>query len=183
MIKVSEEERLEYMKEALLMADEAYKASEVPVGCVFVFDGRIVGRGRNETNATKNGTQHAELVAIARMLKGGFAVGDFQKTQLYVTVEPCIMCASALRQINIEQVFYGCANERFGGCESVLHVNTDERVDGTEYAATGGYYRDEAILMLRKFYIRENTTAPQPKKKHGRVLKTQDLQLTRQNSA
>ncbi|KAJ2182426.1 tRNA(adenine34) deaminase [Coemansia sp. RSA 551] len=173
---VRDSERVKYMREALAMAEEAYEASEVPVGCVFVCDGQIVGRGRNETNVSKNGTRHAELVAIERMLAEGFKTSDFSKTQLYVTVEPCIMCASALRQINIESVVYGCANERFGGCESVLHVNSDE-LDGTSYEATGGYLRDEAVLMLRKFYVRENTTAPQPKKKTRRVLKTQDLNI------
>ncbi|KAJ2695746.1 tRNA(adenine34) deaminase [Coemansia spiralis] len=169
--------RLWHMEEALKMADEAYEAAEVPVGCVFVLDGEIVGRGRNETNVAKNGTRHAELVAIDRMLAGGFAVADFSRTTLYVTVEPCVMCASALRQIGIGRVFYGCANERFGGCESVLHINSDAGLDGEPYPAEGGYYRDQAILMLRKFYVRENTTAPQPRKKAARELKTQDLLL------
>ncbi|KAJ2795494.1 tRNA(adenine34) deaminase, partial [Coemansia helicoidea] len=166
------EERLRHMTEALRMADEAYEAAEVPVGCVFVLDGEVVGRGRNETNVAKNGTRHAELVAIDRMLAGGFAVADFGRTALYVTVEPCVMCASALRQIGIGEVFYGCANDRFGGCESVLHVNSDADLDGSPYPAEGGYYRDQAILMLRKFYVRENATAPQPRKKAARELKT-----------
>ncbi|KAJ1733340.1 tRNA(adenine34) deaminase [Coemansia biformis] len=169
--------RLRYMEEALKMADEAYEAAEVPVGCVFVLDGVIVGRGRNETNVAKNGTRHAELVAIDRMLSGGFDSADFSKTELFVTVEPCVMCASALRQININRVFYGCANERFGGCESVLRVSSDAGLDGSPYPSQGGYYRDQAILMLRKFYVRENVTAPQPRKKAARELKTQDLQL------
>ncbi|KAJ1815802.1 tRNA(adenine34) deaminase [Coemansia sp. RSA 2599] len=159
------------------MADEAYEAQEVPVGCVFVYNDEVVGRGRNETNKMKNGTRHAELVAIDRMLEEGFGVDQFAQTDLYVTVEPCIMCASALRQIGIRRVFYGCANERFGGCESVMRVNEQDNLDGTRYPAENGYYRDEAILMLRKFYIRENVAAPQPRKKTNRVLKTSDLDI------
>ncbi|ORX74510.1 cytidine deaminase-like protein [Linderina pennispora] len=171
------EQRLKFMAEALDMAEEALQTSEVPVGCVFVHSGKVVGRGRNETNETKNGTRHAEIVAIDRMLASGFQLEDFQQTDLYVTVEPCIMCASALRQIKIRSVVYGCGNDRFGGCDSVLNVNTDEGLDGTPYPAEGGFYKDEAILMLRKFYVRENTNAPQPRKKANRVLKTGDLDI------
>lgn len=166
------------MKKALEMAEEAYQNNEVPVGCVFVHNNQIVGRGRNETNVTKNGTRHAELVAIDRMTnQDGFSLDEFPNTTLYVTVEPCIMCASALRQIHIGEVVYGCANERFGGCDSVLQVNQEKTgdLDGSGYPCYGGYYRDEAVLMLRKFYIRENATAPQPRKKTKRELKTQDL--------
>ncbi|KAI9504541.1 cytidine deaminase-like protein [Coemansia spiralis] len=171
------------MQEALKMADEAYEASEVPVGCVFVQNDRIVGQGRNETNITKNGSRHAELVAIDRMLASGsnFHLDDFKTTDLYVTVEPCIMCASALRQVGIRSVFYGCANDRFGGCESVLHVSSDQGLDGLPYYSEGGYCRDEAVLMLRRFYVRENTTAPLPRKKANRVLKTEDLDIRRSN--
>ncbi|KAJ2749420.1 tRNA(adenine34) deaminase [Coemansia pectinata] len=167
--------RLDFMKQALSMANEALDTKEVPVGCVFVHNNQIVGRGRNETNATKNGTRHAELVAIDRMLASGFPLTSFPQTTLYVTVEPCIMCASALRQINIGLVVFGCHNDRFGGCGSVLHVNSDEGLDGTEYRYVSGVYKDEAILMLRKFYVKENESAPQPRKKADRKLKTLDL--------
>ncbi|KAJ1719503.1 tRNA(adenine34) deaminase [Coemansia erecta] len=171
--------RLAFMREALAMAEEAYLNEEVPVGCVFVHNGKIAGRGRNETNISKNGTRHAELVAIDRMLNeegsSAFSLEDFASTDLYVTVEPCIMCASALRQVGVRRVFYGCRNERFGGCEGVVEVGKAEGLDGKAYEAEGGYYRDEAVLMLRKFYVRENSTAPQPRKKANRVLKTEDL--------
>ncbi|KAJ2305750.1 tRNA(adenine34) deaminase [Coemansia sp. RSA 2611] len=172
-----ETERLAYMREALLMADEALGAREVPVGCVFVHNGRIVGRGRNETNATKNGTRHAELVAISRMLASGFRLEDFAQTQLYVSVEPCVMCASALRQVGVGRVVYGCGNERFGGCDSVMRVHAERGLDGTPFEAVGGCLKDEAVYMLRQFYVQENSAAPQPKKKSRRVLKTADLLL------
>ncbi|KAJ2004005.1 tRNA(adenine34) deaminase [Coemansia thaxteri] len=173
----SRDDRLAFMTVALSMAEEAYQASEVPVGCIFVHKNKIAGRGRNETNETKNGTRHAELVAIDRMLDSGFALADFTETTLYVTVEPCIMCASALRQINIGMVVFGCHNDRFGGCGSVLNVNSDSGLDGAAYKCESGYLRDEAIYMLRKFYLKENDSAPQPRKKADRRLKTQDLQL------
>jgi tRNA-specific adenosine deaminase 2 len=96
-------------------------------------------------------------------------------TTLYVTVEPCIMCASALRQLGIKEVFYGCENERFGGCRGVISVNNEYVRRNSfhrysihlvsvrlphpvhpPYKATGGYCREEAIMILRRFYISEN---------------------------
>jgi tRNA(Arg) A34 adenosine deaminase TadA len=86
---------------------------------------------------------------------------------LYVTVEPCIMCASALNHIAISKVYYGCGNPRFGGCGSVLSIH--------QFEAEGGWFKDDAILYLRRFYMNENTSAPNPKKKAKRLLKVDDL--------
>lgn len=72
----------------------------------------------------KQGTQHAEMIAISKILEG-HPLSVFCETDLYVTVEPCIMCASALRQIGIRKVFYGCSNERFGGTGGVLSVHSE----------------------------------------------------------
>jgi len=110
-------------------AEEALAAGEVPVGCVFVRDGAVVAKARNRTNELRNATRHAELEAIDtilsdRALTPQMSEYPLSETTLYVTVEPCIMCASALRQMGIKYVFYGCGNERFGGCGSVLGVNS-----------------------------------------------------------
>ncbi|KAJ1861789.1 tRNA-specific adenosine deaminase 2 [Coemansia sp. RSA 989] len=78
---ITNQEHLKYMRKALEMAEEAYLVNEVPVGCVFVLDGEIVGQGRNRTNISKNGTRHAELVAIDRMIQAG--IQDFKQMQLY----------------------------------------------------------------------------------------------------
>ncbi|PSS31984.1 hypothetical protein PHLCEN_2v2226 [Hermanssonia centrifuga] len=118
---------------------------------------------------TSQATRHAELEAIDGILSDKVLTPEMREyplseTVLYVTVEPCIMCASALRQLGIKEVFYGCENDRFGGCGSVLGVNN---------AATGGYCREEAIMILRRFYVTENVNAPVPKSKTNRVLKTE----------
>ncbi|RUS23047.1 hypothetical protein BC937DRAFT_93002 [Endogone sp. FLAS-F59071] len=165
-----------YMLEALAIAQEAYNSGEVPVGCVFVLDGEIVARGRNTPNETYNGTRHAEIEAIDQFYASDkYVTGDFRRCDLYVTVEPCVMCASALRQIRIRKVYFGCTNERFGGNGSVLDINnTDSALTtstSTPYPSEGGFYREEAIMLLRKFYVRENNHAPTPKKKSNRVLK------------
>jgi len=169
---------LQWMRKAMLMAKEALAASEVPVGCVFVRDGRVIAEARNRTNELRNATRHAELEAIDEILADktltpAMTTYPLSETTLYVTVEPCIMCASALRQLGIKEVFYGCENDRFGGCGSVLGVNSGvPHPRHSAYRATGGYLREEAIMVLRRFYITENVNAPVPKSKANRVLKT-----------
>ncbi|KAL9712444.1 tRNA(adenine34) deaminase [Leucoagaricus gongylophorus] len=123
-------EHLKWMKEAMTMAEEALAAGEVPVGCVFVREGVVISKARNRTNELRNATRHAELEAIDAILADNALIPTttaypLSMTTLYVTVEPCIMCAAALRQLGIEEVFYGCANDRFGGCGSVLDVNQE----------------------------------------------------------
>ncbi|KZP21738.1 cytidine deaminase-like protein [Athelia psychrophila] len=180
---MSGDEHVGWMREALAMAEEALTASEVPVGCVFVRDGSIIAKARNRTNELRNATRHAELEAIDAILSDKaltpqISVYPLAATTLYVTVEPCIMCASALRQMGIKAVFYGCGNDRFGGCGSVLGVNEElGHPKHPAYPATAGYCREEAILVLRRFYITENTNAPVPKSKVNRVLKTEILPM------
>lgn len=157
-----------FMKKALEMAEEALAIGETPVGCVFVANGAIVGSGMNDTNRSFNGTRHAELVGIAEVLKL-HPTSIFAYMDLYVTVEPCIMCASLLRQYQIRNVYYGCGNERFGGNGSVLAIHSDSGIDPS-YASHGGLYRKEAIMLLRRFYIQQNERAPNPRPKKGREL-------------
>lgn len=105
-------------------AELALTSDETPVGCVFVKDGEIIGRGMNETNRTLNGTRHAEFVAIAGILSKN-PISILSETDLYVTVEPCVMCASMLRQYGIRAVYFGCWNERFGGTGGVLNMHSE----------------------------------------------------------
>jgi len=178
---------LAWMEEAYKMAEEAFHANEVPVGCVFVRDGKIIAGARNRTNELRNATRHAELEAIDYILSTPSLTPDrvdvltpaqhvLSNTVLYVTVEPCIMCASALRQMGIKEVFFGCTNERFGGCGSVLGVSEGlPHPTHPPYKSTWGYKREESIMLLRKFYLTENSKAPTPRSKARRVLKTEIL--------
>ncbi|KAF2206008.1 cytidine deaminase-like protein [Delitschia confertaspora ATCC 74209] len=175
---LNEEERTyheSFMREAIGMAELALQTDETPVGCVFVKDGEIIGRGMNATNRTLNGTRHAEFIALAEILSK-HPISILQETDLYVTVEPCVMCASALRQYHIRAVYFGCWNDRFGGTGGVLTIHSDPSVD-KPYPVYGGIFREEAILLLRKFYVQENEKAPEPKQKKTRELKTEILPL------
>ena len=160
----------EYMEKALEMAERALDSGETPVGCVFVANGIIIGSGMNDTNRSFNATRHAELVAISEVLES-HPPSVFASTDLYVTVEPCIMCASVLRQYRVRRVFYGCSNERFGGTGSVLSIHSDPSID-PPYSSDGGLYRKEAIMLLRRFYLQQNERAPNPRLKKGRELNT-----------
>ncbi len=158
-----------FMREAINTAERALKGGETPVACVLVHNGEIVARGMNDTNRSLNGTRHAEFLALAEY-RTKFTQDKLKETDLYVTVEPCVMCASALRQYGIRCVYYGCGNDRFGGNGSVLPVNSDKGLEAG-YPSYGGIFRKEAIMLLRRFYIQENENAPNPRAKGNRELK------------
>ncbi|KAJ8329874.1 tRNA(adenine34) deaminase [Batrachochytrium dendrobatidis] len=169
-----------YMTMALQLASDAYDVGEVPVGCVFVHASKgIIGQGRNRTNESLNGVRHAEFEAIDQIMSmrpletdlDTYVKTTFPQTDVYVTVEPCIMCASALRHLQIRRVVFGCGNDKFGGCGSVFHIHDDGVGAGFNYPAVGGLFKNEAIMALRRFYVRENSHAPVPRKKTNRVLK------------
>ncbi|XP_043916084.1 tRNA-specific adenosine deaminase 2 isoform X4 [Protopterus annectens] len=158
-----------WMHRAFEMAKEALKNGEVPVGCLMVYENMILGQGRNEVNETKNATRHAEMVAIDQVLAWcRLNERDWhdvvKRTVLYVTVEPCIMCAAALRLLNIPLVVYGCQNDRFGGCGSVLSIPSDDLSNtGKPFQCISGYRHEEAVEMLKTFYRQENPNVPKSK--------------------
>lgn len=184
---------VKWMKEALKVAKSALGSlKEVPVGCVIVYQQEkhekheeqeqiIIGRGHNRTNLLKNPTRHAEFEAIDEAMQFfkdrhlDWSREFPNRCTLYVTCEPCIMCASALRQVRLLNCVYGCANDRFGGCESVLDVatNSDENDDEDNHQPklniTKGVCEQEAIKLFQSFYSFENPAAPVPKNKANRI--------------
>ncbi|KAJ7342002.1 hypothetical protein JRQ81_008366 [Phrynocephalus forsythii] len=158
-----------WMDRAVSMAKEALANGEVPVGCLMVYNNEVIGKGKNEVNETKNATRHAEMVAIDQVLDWCLQHKKepdeiFLNTVLYVTVEPCIMCAAALRMMKIPLVVYGCQNERFGGCGSVLNISSATLTNtGEPFQCIAGYRSEEAVEMLKTFYRQENPNAPKSK--------------------
>ena len=152
----------------------------MPVGCLIIYKDIVIGRGRNEVNITKNATRHGEMIAIDQVRQycelNKLECRDvFRQCSLYVTVEPCIMCAAALRLLSIPKVVYGCPNERFGGCGSILNVHTDiyknistksyndDQLPGKPFQTFSGIYSDQAVDLLQQFYLQTNPNAPNPK--------------------
>lgn len=265
----TEEERVErahhlkFMREALSMGNLALNTNETPVGCVLVYRGRVIAKGMNATNVTRNGTRHAEFMALSALLSRKSS-GDIEEVNdnralddaswgdvdpsnghifpygqklhpapvvnreiiseciLYVTVEPCVMCASLLRQLGIKKVYFGAVNDKFGGTGGVfkIHMNSKpvsksedrpyqngygpqdvERIvkgrpglaprdeddgDGGNvehgFPVEGGYLRDDAVSLLRRFYVQENGRAPQPRKKEGRAARLFAMENQTKNS-
>lgn len=110
-----------FMKEALFLAEESAKEGEVPVGAVVVCDGKIVGTGRNRRETEKNALYHAEIEAINNACKtlGGWRLF---KCDLYVTLEPCPMCAGAIINSRIKNVYFGASDYKNGACGSVVNL-------------------------------------------------------------
>ena len=94
-----------------------------------------------------------------------YDVETLSKCSLYVTCEPCIMCAAALAQVGIRKVYFGCCNDKFGGCGSILHLHEDQKPYHKGYPIVEGILKEEAISLLRSFYNRENFHAPEDKRK------------------
>ena len=138
-----------YMDEALALAREAFAEGEVPVGCVVVRDGQIVGRGRNRRETGKTALGHAEIEAIGQACEnlGGWRLWD---CTLYVTLEPCPMCAGAIMGARIPRVVFGASDDKCGACGSVcdlfaMEFNHHPQVDK-------GIRQEESSALLTEFF-------------------------------
>ena len=138
-----------YMSQALELAREAADAGEVPVGCVIVRDGAVISRGRNRREEKQAVCSHAEMEAMAQ---ANAALGSWRLDgcALYVTLEPCPMCAGAIINARVPVVVYGAREPNFGSCGSVLNL-FEERY-GHHPAIYGGVLADDCADVLRAFF-------------------------------
>ncbi|GBE62746.1 CMP dCMP zinc-binding protein [Babesia ovata] len=165
---LSEEDVDRFMAEAIAEARLALESGEVAVGCVIVDkEARsVVARAGNSTNKTHNSTWHCEFGAISTVFElvpgGKVGCGDreslhsfMSRYALFVTCEPCVMCVTALQIVGLTEVYYGCRNEKFGGCGSVLSLH--EGYGGmAPLRCVKGIRADEAIGLLQAFYSSGN---------------------------
>ena len=148
-------EDLEFMQVALGLAQEAAKDGEVPVGCVIVRNGQIVGRGRNRRETFKTALGHAEIEAIADACKnlGGWRLWD---CTMYVTLEPCPMCAGAIINARIPKVFIGAKDEKCGACGSVCDLFS---MDFNHHPETQfGLLEADSKKLLTEFFLQLRQT-------------------------
>lgn len=139
-----------FMKEALNEANKAYKLMEVPIGAVIVRDGEIVGRGYNQKETLKDATLHAEITAIKDACKnlGGWRLSG---CTMYVTLEPCPMCAGALVNARIERIVIGIKDYKSGACGSVLNLVKMENLNH-QINVSFGILEEECTLLLKDFF-------------------------------
>ena len=139
-----------FMRAAIKQAQKAYEKSEVPIGCVIVHDGKIIARGYNRRNTDKSTLAHAEITAIRKAAK---KLGDWrlEDCTLYVTLEPCPMCAGAIVQARITECVIGCMNPKAGCAGSVTNLL---EMDGFNHKVTvrRGILEEECSNMLKTFF-------------------------------
>jgi tRNA(adenine34) deaminase len=139
-----------FMREALSLALEAAAAGEVPVGAVVVKDGAVVGRGHNRPVAGRDPTAHAEVMALRDAAE---RIGNYRLAEcmLYVTLEPCAMCAGAIMNARISRVVYGAADPKSGACGSVVDLFAENRLNH-HATVVGGIMAEEAVKLLQNFF-------------------------------
>lgn len=147
---VEEKIHEKFMKEAIRQAKKAYQLMEVPIGCVIVYKGKIIARGYNRRNTDKNTTSHAEMNAIRKASK---KLGDWrlEDCTLYVTLEPCQMCAGAIVQARVSNVVIGSMNPKAGCAGSVLNL-LEMKEFNHQVHVVRGILEEECSQMLSGFF-------------------------------
>ncbi|HFU4054189.1 TPA: tRNA adenosine(34) deaminase TadA [Streptococcus suis] len=144
------EEKEYFMSQALVEAEKSLAKDEIPIGCVIVKDGQIIGRGHNAREELNQAIMHAEVMAIqeANQVEGNWRLLD---TTLFVTIEPCVMCSGAIGLARIPQVVYGAANQKFGAAGSLYDILTDQRLNH-RVTVESGVLEETCIEMMQDFF-------------------------------
>lgn len=139
-----------YMNKALRLANEASERGEVPVGAIIIKGNRVVGQGRNQTEQLNDVTAHAEMIALTAAFQ---TLGQkyLQGCTLYVTLEPCMMCAGAIVWSKLDRVVIGALDERSGGCGSAFNIAANQRLNH-QAEIQYGVLEDECSRILKQFF-------------------------------
>jgi tRNA(adenine34) deaminase len=142
-----------YMKEAIKEAFKALEIEEVPIGAVIVHNNRIIARAHNQKEQLHDPTAHAEMIAITQAAE---SLGDWrlEKTIMYVTLEPCPMCAGALVQARVPDLVYGAKDPKAGVCGTLFDIVKDKRLNHRVKVITG-ILEKECQMLLKEFFIRQ----------------------------
>lgn len=139
-----------WMRRALELARTAFEQEEVPVGAVVVQDGRVIGEGYNQREALQDPTAHAEMLALTQ---AAASLGSWRLVDctLYVTLEPCPMCAGAIVQARLPRVVYGAPDPKAGACQTLYSITTDPRLNH-QCTVLGGVLQAECRAVLQEFF-------------------------------
>lgn len=146
------------MYSALQEAEKALENNEVPIGAVVVYQGRIIGRGFNQTEMLKDSTAHAEMLAITAA-SNHLQNRILSECDIYITIEPCLMCSGAIMLSRIRNLYFGAYEPKFGACGSLFNVIETEKYNH-KVNVFSGVYADESKNLLEQFFkqIRERKT-------------------------
>lgn len=149
-----------FMREAMREADAAAALGEVPVGAVAVYQDQIIARGRNARERSQDPTAHAELIAL-RAAAHRLRTFRLSEVTIYVTLEPCPMCAGALVNARVGRVVYGCHDPKAGACVSLFEIGQDARLNH-RFELTHGVLAEECAAQLSNFFkeLRKNPRPP-----------------------
>jgi tRNA(adenine34) deaminase len=147
-----------FMREALRQAQKAYEADEVPVGAVVVRAGKVIGRAYNQIELLKDATAHAEMLSLTQ---AEAAVGDWRLVDcdLYVTKEPCVMCAGALIHVRIRRLIFGCADTRSGAAGGMINLLQHSALNH-DCEITSGVLQNECAAILQDFFRQKRALNP-----------------------
>lgn len=139
-----------YMKQAIKQAQKALKIDEVPIGCVIVYNGKIISRAYNKKHNAKDSTYHAEILAIRKACK---KIGDWRLTDcdIYATLEPCAMCAGACVNSRIKTIYYGATDPASGCCGSLIDITSVPSLNH-KCEAVGGILEDQCSKIITDFF-------------------------------
>ena len=147
------EEVYKHMYAALQQAELAFEQDEVPIGAIVVHQGKIIGRGYNQTEMLKDATAHAEMIAItaaSNKLQSKY----LDECELYVTLEPCVMCAGAILLSRINKIYFGTFEPKFGACGSLFNIISSEKYNHKPEIYSG-VYADESKTLLENFFVQK----------------------------
>ena len=140
-----------YMREALREAKKALQEDEVPVGCIIVHDNKIIGQGYNQCESLNDATAHAEMIAITAA-SSTLDSWRLNECAIYVTKEPCSMCAGAIVNSRIDKVYFGCYDEELGACGSKFEICGNSN-STTPSVVKGGVLEDESLSLIQSYFF------------------------------
>ncbi len=140
----------EWMKRALKLAVRAFDTDEVPVGCIIVHDNKIIGQGYNQCESLNDSTAHAEMIAITAA-SSTLNAWRLNECAIYVTKEPCPMCAGAIVNSRIEKVYFGCYDEELGACGSKFEICGNPN-SATPSVIKGGILESESLSLIQEYF-------------------------------
>ena len=172
MLDFTQEEKDFFMSEALKEAEKSLDKAEIPIGCVIVKDGEVIGRGYNAREELNQAIMHAEVMAIQEANR---TVGNWRLLDctLFVTIEPCVMCSGAIGLARIPKVIYGASNQKFGGAGSLYDILRDERLNHRVEVETG--VMEEECAKIMQDFFRQSRERKKEAKRLAKLETRQDM--------